>query len=124
MSEQFFYAKLTFTPKDEIRTKSIPTKREVIVEVLKTPAQHKESEIIDESLYKVLALDLARKAALGTFPTTERSVELYEEEAPVWLDKRLDIMNERPCDHEEKGARAWRIDEGCRTTDQQPSFVF
>ena len=46
MSKKFLYAKLTFTPKDEIRTKSTPTKREVIVEVLKSSVQHKESEII------------------------------------------------------------------------------
>jgi hypothetical protein len=110
MSKQFLYARLTFTPKEEIRVGSTLGKRDVVVEVLKNAAQRQESEIVDEDLCKVLAIDLARKAALGTFPTTERSIELYEEETPTWLDERLKVMNERPCDHEENGARAWRID--------------
>jgi hypothetical protein len=109
MSRQFLYAQLTFTPKDEVCAISTPGKRQVVVEVLKNPAQHHESEIIDENLSKVLALDLARKAALNAFPTMERGIELYEEGTPRWLDERLAVMNDRPCDHEENGARAWRI---------------
>ena len=103
------YAQLTFTPKDQVSTGSTPAKREVVVEVLKNSAQRKQSEVIDEDLSKVLALDLARKAALGTFPTMERDIGLYEEEPPAWLNERIKVMNERPCDHEENGARAWRL---------------
>jgi hypothetical protein len=82
----------------------------VIVEVPKNLAQRKESEITDEDLRKVLALDLARRAALGTFPTAEQDIKLYEEGPPTWLGERVGVMNERPCDYGEKGVRAWRID--------------
>jgi hypothetical protein len=44
----------------------------VVVEVPKDLAQRKESEIIDENVRKVIALDVARQVALGTFPTVER----------------------------------------------------
>lgn len=108
MSKQFFYIKLSFTPK-AARAIMTPQPREVVVEVLKDPTQRKESEITDEELRKVLALDLARRAALGTFPTAEQDSKLYEEAPPTWLGERIGVMNERPCDHEEKGARAWRI---------------
>lgn len=109
MSKQFFYAKLRFTPK---ATRAIPTPcpREVIVEVPKDLAERKESKITDEDLRKVLALDLARRAALGTFPTAEQDIKLYEEGPPTWLDERVSAMNERPCDYAENGVRAWRID--------------
>jgi hypothetical protein len=54
-----------------------------------------------------IALDLARRAALSTFPTVaERAVD---EDLPTWRENRLHVMNERPCDHEENGIRAWRI---------------
>ena len=109
MSEQFFYIQLTFIPKEEIRAVLTPAKRQVIVEVVKNPGSGRKSEIVDENLNKVLALDLARKAALGTFPTMERDIGLYEEEPPAWLNERIKVMNERPCDHEENGARAWRL---------------
>jgi hypothetical protein len=109
MIKKFFYTKLKFTPKDENRTAPAERSREVVVEVPRDRAQRQESEIIDENLRKVLALDLARKAALGTFPTAEQGIEMYEEDSPTWHDERLEVMNERPCDHEEDGARAWRI---------------
>ena len=109
MSKQFFYIKFRFTPK-AIPATLTPPPREVVVEVLKNPTQRNESEITDEELRKVLALPLARRAALGTFPPAEQDIKLYEEGPPTWLGERIGIMNERPCDHEEKGARAWRID--------------
>src|SRR6476661_6360700 len=78
MSKQFFYDKLRFTPK---ATRAMPTPypREVFVEVPKDLAERKESEIRDEVLRKVFALDLARSAALRTFPTAEQNIKLYEE---------------------------------------------
>jgi len=81
----------------------------VIVEVPKDLAERKESEIRDEVLRKVFALDLARSAALRTFPTAEQNIKLYEQ-GPTWLDERVSVMNERPCDYAENGVRAWRID--------------
>jgi hypothetical protein len=98
MSEQFFYVHLKFIPKI------------VTLEVPKTLVQHRQSELYENPGEKAIALDIARRAALGTFPTVaERIVGLYDEEAPSWHEHRHHVMNERPCDNEENSTRAWRI---------------
>jgi hypothetical protein len=82
---------------------------ELLVEVPKGLVQRR-SKSINESLREVIALDLAKSAALGTFPTeAERVADLYDEDPPIWCRDRPTVMNERPCDHEQNGARAWRI---------------
>ena len=110
MSSRFFYILLKFTPK--IRTYSAPRTKQhgAVVEVPKDLVQRKRSEIINENpSEKAIALDLARKVALGTFPTVEeRVVGLYHEDA-IWYEEKPPGMNERPCDNEENGTRAWRI---------------
>jgi hypothetical protein len=110
MSSRFFYVQFKFTPK--IRTSSVPTTKHhgAVVEVPKDLVQHKQSEIINENPNeKGIALDLARRAAFGTFPTVqERIVGLYHEEA-IWYEDQPPVINERPCDNEENGTRAWRI---------------
>jgi hypothetical protein len=108
MSDQFFYIELKFTPK--IRTDAVPLScaREVVIEVPRDLVQFRQSESTHE---KAIAIDLARRAALMTFPTVaERVVGLYDEDPPTWCEDRPHVMNERPCDHEENGTRAWRID--------------
>ena len=106
MSDQFFYLQLKFTPKIG---HTFTDEREVVVEVPKDLVQRK-SESINESLKEVLALSLAKSAALGTFPTeAERAIDLYDEGPPIWYYERPPVMNERPCDHEENGTRAWKI---------------
>src|SRR5580704_15333918 len=106
MSDQFFYLRLKFTPRIG---HTFTDEREVVVEVPKDLVQRK-SESINESLREVIALDLAKSAALGTFPTeSERALNLYDEASPIWCRVRPPVMNERPCDHEEDGIRAWRI---------------
>jgi hypothetical protein len=82
-----------------------------VVEVPKDLVQRKQSAIIkDNRSGKAIALDLARRAALGTFPTVEeRVVGLYHEDA-IWYEDQPPVMNERPCDNEENGTRAWKID--------------
>jgi hypothetical protein len=111
MSNQFFYVQLKFTPK--IGTDGMPTTKqhEAVVEVPKDLVQCKEAEIMNENpREKVIVLDLARRAALGAFPTVEeRVVGLYHEDQPIWYEDRPHVMNERPCDNEENGTRAWRI---------------
>jgi hypothetical protein len=83
--------------------------RELLIEVSKDLVK-RESKSISENLREVVALDLARRAALGTFPTeAERVVGLYYEDPPNWYPDRPQVMNERVCDHEENGIRAWRI---------------
>jgi hypothetical protein len=108
MSSRFFYVQLKFTPR--IRTIGLRKQHGAVVEVPKDLVQRKQSEIINEnSREKAIVLDLARRAALGTFPTVEeRVVGLYHEDA-IWCEKRPPIMNERPCDNEDNGTRAWRI---------------
>jgi hypothetical protein len=106
MSDQLFYLQLKFIPKIG---HTFTDEREVVVEVPKDLVQRK-SESINESLREVIALDLAKSAALGTFPTeSERALNLYHEASPIWYRDRPPVMNERPCDHEEDGTRAWRI---------------
>jgi hypothetical protein len=108
MSNQFFYIELKFTPKIRKDAILIPLQREVVVEVPKDLVHSSQSESTHE---KATAIDLARRAALMTFPTVaERVVGLYEEDPPIWYEDRPHVMNERPCDHEENGLRAWRMD--------------
>ena len=106
MSDQFFYLQLKLIPKIG---HTFTDEREVVVEVPKDLVQRK-SESINESLREVIALDLAKSAALGTFPTeSERALNLYDEASPIWYNDRPPVMNERPCDHEQNGTRVWRI---------------
>jgi hypothetical protein len=58
---------------------------------------------------KSIALDLARSAALRAFSTHAEGVALPYDEDAIWCEDRLAVMNERPCDHEEYGTRAWRM---------------
>ena len=106
MSDQFFYLQLKFTPKNG---HTFTDERKVVVEVPKGLVKRK-SKSINEGLEEVLALDLAKSAALGAFPAdAERTLDLYDEAPPIWYLDRPPVMNERPCDHEENGTRAWRI---------------
>jgi hypothetical protein len=84
--------------------------REAAVEVPKCLVQRKQSELInDNSREKAIALDFARRAALAIFSTgVEPIVWPYDEEA-LWCEDRHPVMNERPCDYEENGTRAWRV---------------
>jgi hypothetical protein len=111
MSEQFFYVHLKFIPKIGTHAMPITQQHEAVVEVPKVLVQGKQSEFRNANpREKEIALNLARKAALGTFPTlAERVIGLYDEDSPTWYENRPHIMNERPCDHEENGTRAWRI---------------
>jgi hypothetical protein len=105
MSARFFYLQLKFIPKIG---HTFTDEREVVVEVPKTLIKRK-SGLINESFKEVIALGLAKSAALGTFPSEERAVNLFEEDPPVWHQERPSVLNERPCDHEENGTRAWKI---------------
>ena len=111
MSSQFFYVQLKFRPK--IGTDRMPVTRqhEAVVEVPRDLVERKQAEDASEnSREKVMVLKLARRAALGTFPTVaERVIGLYDEDPPIWYEDRPHIMNERPCDNEENGTRAWRV---------------
>jgi hypothetical protein len=106
MRDQFLYLQLKFMPKVG---HTFTDDREVVVEVPKDLVQRK-SESVNESLRQVIALNLAKSAALGTFPTElERVLEAYDEAPPIWYSERPPVMNQRVCDYEENGIRAWRI---------------
>jgi len=110
MSEQFFYIELKFIPKSGLKGLPMTRQHGAVVEVPNDLVQRKQSEIINENLReRTIAFDLARRAALSTFPTVEeRVVGLYHEDA-IWYEDRPPVMNERPCDHEENGIKAWRV---------------
>jgi hypothetical protein len=109
MSDKFFYLQLKFTPKIG---HTFTDEREVFVKVPKDLVQRK-SQSVSESLKEVIALDLAKSAAIATFRTeAERVVNLYDEDPPIWHSNQPPIMNERPCDHKENGIRTWRVDVG------------
>ena len=106
MGEHFFYVRFMFIPK------SAPlTPHKAIVEVPKDLVQRKQLGLRNEkSEEKVIALDLARRAALAAISTrTERLGWPYDEDA-LWCEGRHYVLDERPCDHEENGVRVWRID--------------
>jgi hypothetical protein len=91
---------------------SVPNTKEheAAIEVPKYLVHRKQSELINENLReKAIALDFARRAALALFAFgAEPIVGSYDEEA-LWFEDRHPVMNERQCDYEENGTRAWRI---------------
>jgi hypothetical protein len=111
MNSQFFYVQLKFRPKIENDSVPMTKQHEAVVEVPKDLVQRKQSENTGEnSREKVIVLELARRAALGTFPTvTKRVIGLYDEDPPIWYAERPHLMNERRCDDEENSTRAWRV---------------
>ena len=110
MSEQYFYVRLKFIPKFGTASALNIKQHEAAVEVPKRLVQRKQSELTNENpREKAIALDLARNAALAIFSTgADLIVWPYDEDA-LWCEDRHPVMNERPCDHEENGTRAWRI---------------
>ena len=100
-SEQFFYVHLKFT-------------QEIVVEVPRGILNQRQSDLVGQGFTeKAIALDLARDVALKTaspFPAIgERAAGLYDQDPPIWYAYRHRVMNQRPCDHEERGVRAWKI---------------
>jgi hypothetical protein len=105
MNDQYFYLQLNFTPKFGTRIYRDTGEHKVAVEVPKDLVRRKRSESLNATVReKAIALNLARGAAVQTF-----SDEAPYDEDAIWCDSRPSVMNERPCDHEENGTRAWRI---------------
>ena len=114
MSEQFFYVHLKFTPKSVSLAASIGSPHEIVVEVPRGLLNQRQSDLVGQDFSeKAIALDLARDVALkteGPFPAIgERAAGLYDEDPPIWYEYRHRVMNQRPCNHEERGIRAWKI---------------
>ena len=114
MSAQFFYVHLKLTPKSVSLEAPIGSPHEVVVEVPRGSLNQRVSDLVGQGFTeKAIALDLARDVALKTaspFPAIgERAAGLYDEDPPIWYDYPHRVMNQRPCDHEESGIRAWKI---------------
>jgi hypothetical protein len=110
MSGQYFYLRFKFSPKIGIRTAPIAREHEAVVEVPKELVRLKQSELMNENpREKVIALDFARRAALATFSTGQEWVVWPYDEDALWCEDSHPVMNERHCDYEENGIRAWTI---------------
>jgi hypothetical protein len=114
MSEQFLYVHLKFTPKSVSLAAPIGNPQEIVVEIPRGLLSQRRSDLVGRGFTeKAIALDLARNVALKTatpFPAIgERAAGLYDEDQPIWYEHRHRVMNQRPCDHEERGIRAWKI---------------
>ena len=114
MSKQFFYVHLKFTPKSVSLAAPIDSPHEVVVEIPRGLLEQRQSDLAGKALTEeAIALDLARDVALKTAspfpPIGERAAGLYDEDPPIWYEYRHRVMNQRACDHEERGIRAWKI---------------
>jgi hypothetical protein len=111
MSEQFLYAQFNFTSKVKSDKIEASEHYEVVVEVPKDLVQCEHSKSLTGTTEeKILALGIAKTTALGAFPAIgQRVAEMYDEGLPFWRQERHPVMNERPCDHEQNGIRAWMI---------------
>jgi hypothetical protein len=110
MSEQYFYVRLKFMPKFCFPSVPNTQEHEAAVEVPKYLVHRKQSELINENLReKAIALDFARRAALTLFSVGGVPIVFPYDEEALWCEDRHPVMNERRCDYEENGTRAWRI---------------
>ena len=114
MSDQFFYVHLKFTPKSVSLGAPIGRPQEIVVEIPRELVSHRQSEPPGQDVTEnTIALDLARDIALktaGPFPAIgERGAGLYDEDQPIWYEYRHPVMNQKACDCEECGIRAWKI---------------
>ena len=111
MSKQFLCARLKFSHKTKRGTTVTAHQSEVVVEVPKDliHCEHPESST-GTNEEKIIALEIARVSALGTFPAVDEQTGVVDDAgSPIWHEERPHVMNERPCDHERNGIRAWRI---------------
>ena len=109
MSE-YYYVRLKFMPKFRIPSLPNTKEHEVMVEVPKYLVQRKLSALINENPRETaIALDFARRAALALFALGAEPILWPHDEEALWCEDRHPMMNERSCDYEENGTRAWRI---------------
>jgi hypothetical protein len=110
MSDENFYVRFRFSAKIGVPTGPTPRQHEAVVEVSRNLVQRKKSESKNENpREKAIALDFARRTALALFSTGEQRLEWPYDEDALWCEDRHPVMNERPCDYEDNGVRAWRI---------------
>jgi hypothetical protein len=109
MSDESFYVRFRFSTKIGVPTGPSPRQHEAVVEVPMDLVQRKKLEFNEIPREKAIALDFARRAALALFSTGEQRLAWPYDEDALWCEDRHPVMNERSCDYEEDGIRAWRI---------------
>jgi hypothetical protein len=110
MSGEYFYVRFRFSPKIGVRTRPAARQHEAVVEVPKYLVQRRQLELINKNpREKVIALDFARRAALAVFSTGEQRLASPYDEDVLWCEDRHPVMDERLCDYEDDGIRAWKI---------------
>ena len=59
----------------------------------------------------IKGIQTLKKLSLVPKKTVETLKEdkTYDEDPPIWYEHRHRAMNQRPCNHEERGIRAWKI---------------
>jgi hypothetical protein len=116
MSDEYFYVRFRFSAKIGVPTGPTPRQLEAVVEVARDLVQRKKSEFTNENpREKAIALDSARRAALALFSTGDQRLAWPYDEDALWCEDRHPVMNERPCDYEDDGIRAWRIQSRSRS---------
>jgi hypothetical protein len=111
MSKQFLYAQLNFIHHTTRGTVVTAHQSEVMVEVPKdlVHCDHPETPSGNDE-EKSIALEMATISALSTLPILEAQKAIqYVAGMPIWHEERPYVMNERPCDQEKNGIRAWRM---------------
>ena len=68
-------------------------------------------KLSDEEIATELAQVVAIAAARKFLPLTNSPLKEREIHSPTFLRRRLPIMNDRSCDYEDNGIRAWFITE-------------
>src|ERR1700759_1897108 len=98
MNEQFLYVQLKFTQKIRTAAMPMPHQREVVIEIPRDLLQSKQSHLANDiPREKIIAMDLARRAALSTFSTVaERAVEQYDEALPSRREQHGSVMQVWP----------------------------
>ena len=112
MSEQFFYIQYKVTPR---RTLTRTTGNQAIT--IELPVKH----VIDWKLQQPdryltdeeIAIELTQAVAIATADRfvvlTHRPIKEQEIHSGRVLSQRLFVMNERDCDYEDNGIRAWFV---------------
>lgn len=94
-----------------------PTGNEMVA--VELPIKHVDDWKLERPHLKLsddeIAIELTQPVALGAarkyLPLTNSPLKEREIHSPTFLPRRLPMMNQRPCDYEENGIRAWFISE-------------
>jgi hypothetical protein len=94
-----------------------PTGNETVA--VELPVKHVADWKIERPHLKLseeeIGIELAQASAIAAtrkfLPLTNSPLKEREIHSPIFLSQRLPVMNERPCDYEDNGIRAWFITE-------------